>query len=336
MRDAVRAARWLLAGALFCVAVLAARGTAEAAASNCTANQLTSGGATNSIALGSTFMPPALASGTPISATLSGSCKKLTANSVNLKFGNGTYYSAGFGYRGVFCAGCAGPSPYNAVYYQIYESDGVTPFPASGVTIACSGDCTTNGGSSYSYTVYFQIVTPSALTSLNDAQIGSYSEAALVATITGSGDTSPATYNNALSAGVTQDCVLSVITNIGFGAYNPLTVVLATPATGSVQVTCTRGSSGVTFSVGAGNNSANATAPSTRAMVGVTHGDYLSYDIFEDSGYATRYPTSAIAESVTGGITLPSSISLYGQIPLPAQNVSADSYSDSVLTTVNF
>jgi spore coat protein U-like protein len=337
MRDAVRVARWVVVGALFCAAVFATHGRAEAAPpANCTSNQLVSGGSTDSVALDSSFMPPALAPGTAISAVLSGNCKHLTANSVNIQLGNGTYYSAGFGYRGVFCAGCAGPSPYNDVYYQVYESDGVTPFPAGGVDVACSGNCTTGGGSSYSYTVYFQIVTPNAITSLNDAQIGSYSDATVTATITGSGETTPGTYNNAISAGVVQDCGLSVVTNIGFGAYNPLTVSAPTEATGGIQITCTRGSSGITFAVGAGNNSTHATAPSTRAMVGATLGDYLSYDIFEDSGYATRYPTTAIAESITGGITAPSTLNMYGQIPLPAQNVSADSYSDSVLTTVNF
>lgn len=328
---------WLFGLLIFCVAVVLTHGTAKAPPpSNCTSNTLSSGGV-NSIALGSSFQPPALTPGAPISATITGSCKNLTANSVTIAIDNGTDFSSTFGYRGVLCGACAGPSPFNSVYYQIYESDGVTPLPSGGVNVACSaGNCTSGAGGTYTYTVVFKIVTPNGATSLNDAQIGSYTDASLTTSITGSGDQTPASIVTPVNASVTQDCVLSILTNIAFGAYNPLTVTIPTPATGDVQIMCTRGSSGITFSVGPGNNSTHAASPSTRAMVGAAHGDYLSYDIFEDSGYATRYPTSNISQSITGGITTPSVIPMYGQIPLPAQNVSADSYSDSVLTTVNF
>ena len=71
-------------------------------------------------------------------------------------------------------------------------------------------------------------------------------------------------------------------------------------------------------------------------MIGAVHGNFISYDIFETAAYATRFPTTAVAQTITGGVTTPSGISLFGQIPAAPQDVSVDSYSDTVLTTVNF
>ena len=94
---------------------------------------------------------------------------------------------------------------------------------------------------------------PVAATSLNDSQIGSYSDTNLKATATpttaGTASTSNAV---ATTATVIQFCTISTKTNIAFGAYDPLTVSGVTDNTGVVTVTCTRGNSGITLTVGAG------------------------------------------------------------------------------------
>lgn len=139
-----------------------------------------------------------------------------------------------------------------------------------------------------------------------------------------------------VSATVTQNCTISTTTNVGFGSYDPVTISAAITTNGVVRVTCTKGASGITLTLNGGSNSASATAPDTRAMKGTTNANYLSYDIYEDSGYATRFPTTAVAETVSGGITTPTNVTLYGKIKAAAQDVSVDSYSDTVQATVNF
>jgi spore coat protein U-like protein len=139
-----------------------------------------------------------------------------------------------------------------------------------------------------------------------------------------------------VSASVAQNCKMTTTTNIAFGAYDPVTVSAVTNATGALSVSCTKAATGITLTLSAGGNSTHAVGPQTRAMIGATNGNFLSYDVFEDSGYATRFPVSAVAESVTGGITTPTTISLYGQIPAAAQDVAVDTYSDTLVATLNF
>lgn len=139
-----------------------------------------------------------------------------------------------------------------------------------------------------------------------------------------------------VSASVTQNCKISNTGNISFGSYDPVTVSAVTQSTGSVSVTCTKGASGITFTLSSGANSANATGPDTRAMKASGSSTYLSYDVYQTNAYATRFPTSAVAETVSGGITTPTTISLYGQIKAAAQDVSVDTYTDTLSATVNF
>jgi spore coat protein U-like protein len=293
------------------------------------------------MALGATFEPTALMPGGVVSAVITGTCKNLSGASpgtVTLTFNAGTYYSSGFGYRGILCALCAGPSPYNTLYYQLFKTDGITPLSSGGtVVLTCStGDCTSGGAGTYSYTFYGQLAQPVATTSLNDSQVGSYTDTAMTINVTGAGDTSPATVTVSMSGSAAQSCTIGTGSNIAFGAYNPVSLAGVTNATGSLVVTCTRSSSGVTLTLSGGNNGGNATAPSTRAMKGASFSNYISYDVFEDAGYATRFPTTAVAESIAGGITAPSSLSLFGQIPSLAQDVNVDAYSDLITATVNF
>jgi spore coat protein U-like protein len=137
-----------------------------------------------------------------------------------------------------------------------------------------------------------------------------------------------------VSATVTQNCTISTTTNIAFGAYDPVTVSAVTNATGAVKLTCTKAATGITLTLNAGTGT--PTAPDTRAMKGATNGNFLSYDIFETGAFATRFPTTPVAETVAGGITAPTTVSLFGQIKAAAQDVSVDTYTDTVQATVNF
>ncbi len=327
----MRIVPWCIAAASLCLWMLLTHGTAAAV---CTVTE-TSAAVTDALALGTNFDPLSLAAGSQITGTVSGTCKSLTgAGTVTIMFGNGSNYTGTN--RAMKCAACAGPSPFNLLQYQIYETNGTTVFPVAGLAVSCAGNCKSAAGSTYTYNFIGQIIVPSAATSLNDSQIGSYTDS-LVATATGTG---VAAVNTTISTtgSVAQFCTVSTTTNIGFGSYDPVTVSAVTNGTGVIAITCTRGNAGVTLTLSAGNNSTHATTPQTRAMVGATHGNYISYDIFETNAYATRYPTTAVAESstVTGGITTPTALSLFGQIPAAAQDVSVDTYSDTVTATINF
>jgi spore coat protein U-like protein len=329
MPDVTSLRAWLYGIAFLTVLMLLFHGNATAAAASCAKPTVTA------LALGTTFEPPALVAGTQIVGTVSGTCKNDTANSLTITFSTGA--NAVGANRAMKCTACAGPTPFFLLQYQLFESGGAIVFPAGGVTVSCTTSCMGNGNGTYSLNFVAEILQPLAATSLNDSQIGSYSDTNLKATATpttaGTASTSNAVTTTAT---VIQFCTISTTTNIAFGAYDPLTVSGVTDNTGVVTVTCTRGNSGITLTVGGGGHAANAKAPSTRAMIGAAHGDFISYDIFETAAYATHFPTTAVAQTITGGVTTPSGISLFGQIPAAPQDVSVDSYSDTVLTTVNF
>ena len=138
-----------------------------------------------------------------------------------------------------------------------------------------------------------------------------------------------------VTASVAQKCILSSPT-LAFGSYDPVVTNNSAnlDASTTITVTCTKGATGITLGFG---NSANAPAGCTapqRCLLGSGHANYLNYQLYSDSGHSSVW-TTAISESVTGGITTPTSVTIYGRVP-PAQDVSVDSYSDSVVATVNY
>ena len=138
-----------------------------------------------------------------------------------------------------------------------------------------------------------------------------------------------------VTASVSQKCILSSPT-LAFGSYDPVVTNNSAnlDATTTITVTCTKGATGITLGFG---NSANAptgcTAPQ-RCLVGAAHANYLNYQLYSDSGRSSVW-TTAISESITGGITTPTNLTIYGRVP-PAQDVNVDTYSDSVVATVNY
>jgi spore coat protein U-like protein len=140
-----------------------------------------------------------------------------------------------------------------------------------------------------------------------------------------------ATANLSISATVAGNCTIATST-VAFGSYDPVGTHAVTPldSTGSVTVTCTKGS-GTRIDLGLGANSSG----STRRMQGPT--DLLTYELYQDSGRTTIWSSGAgsgLAISTAPSIT-PRSFTVYGRVPA-AQNVGAGAYTDTVLATVNF
>jgi Uncharacterized secreted protein len=139
-----------------------------------------------------------------------------------------------------------------------------------------------------------------------------------------------------VSAKVTPNCVLSSSGDIEFGPYNPLDAGAKT-ATGKLTVACTQGAAPViTLDVGQ-----NGLSGSYNRMKGTTNGDLLPYEIFQPTvsgtGATTTQWNGGDTYKLTGAAATsiaPVTYTMYGQIPIN-QDVSVDTYADTVTVTVN-
>jgi spore coat protein U-like protein len=140
-----------------------------------------------------------------------------------------------------------------------------------------------------------------------------------------------ATANLGVSATVAKNCSITT-TAVTFGAYDPIVANDTAPldGTGSVVVTCTKGA-GTRIDLGLGSNATG----STRRMAG--GGDFLTYELYTTTGRTTVWGSGAAA-----GLTIPAAPSrtarpftVFGRVP-GGQDVTATSYADTVVATINF
>jgi spore coat protein U-like protein len=145
------------------------------------------------------------------------------------------------------------------------------------------------------------------------------------------------TDNLEIRAEVIANCTI-VATSVDFGFYDPLAAGNDT-AQGQIDVTCTRGASGLRVDLSNGNH--NGLGPSgagERAML-LAGTDYLSYNLFTDNTYGTIWGSGA----GTGGVNIPNSASstvaqqftVWGRM-LPGQDAAVGVYNDTVVATINF
>ena len=136
-----------------------------------------------------------------------------------------------------------------------------------------------------------------------------------------------------VTANVVANCTIST-TPLDFGNYDPVgvnaTADKAEATAGVVSVACTKGSAGLRIDLGAGSNFSGG-----RRMTG--GGDFLGYDLYQDSTHATSWGSGAAA-----GLTIANATSrtartfdVYGLVP-QNQDASVAAYADTVLATINF
>jgi len=147
----------------------------------------------------------------------------------------------------------------------------------------------------------------------------------------------------AVSASVTNNCVVSAGATLDFGSYDPIAAnaSAAKPGTGSFSVVCTKGATGVLVGLGLGTH---ANAAQRRLFNGT---DNLDYNLFQPTGAAfDTCPGTTAWDDSTSKLSLPAAffdtgstaakvVAVCGTIPA-AQNVSAGSYTDTVVIDVTF
>jgi len=139
-----------------------------------------------------------------------------------------------------------------------------------------------------------------------------------------------ATANLAVSASVSNNCSITT-SAVAFGAYDPVVTNATTPldSNGAVIVTCTKGA-GTRIDLGLGSNASG----STRRMAGGA--EFLTYEIYTDSPGGTVWGSGATGRSITAAPSkAPRSFTVYGRVPA-GQDVSATTYNDTVVATINF
>ncbi|MBN3781028.1 spore coat protein U domain-containing protein [Burkholderia sp. Ac-20345] len=144
-----------------------------------------------------------------------------------------------------------------------------------------------------------------------------------------------------VTASVAANCTINT-TAVSFSTYDPVSANASTAltATGAVQIACTKGAA-PTVTLGLGSNASG----STRRLIGASSSDLLTYELYQPSGTA---PGAACAYTTVWGATGSSiftpttatskaarTYNVCGQIS-GGQDVTVDTYSDTVVATVNF
>lgn len=130
---------------------------------------------------------------------------------------------------------------------------------------------------------------------------------------------------------------------LALGSYSPFSSTDLAPSTPfSFSINCTRGDTALTVAVDGGANYANANPSGNRAMKDGT-GNYLTYQLYEDSAHTTVWPFTTSGGAGTavslaaGGISSANTIALYGVVPHgQTSGPDAGSYTDTIHVTVNY
>lgn len=146
-----------------------------------------------------------------------------------------------------------------------------------------------------------------------------------------------------ISASIAQTCTVANQT-LAFGAYDPTVGALVNATPLALSVTCTKGATNVYLDLDNGQNNGVPCPGSFQRCMKGTGGspDYLNYQLYSDTNHTIIWGAGTPAGSNTGvafgpftSSTIAVTNDVYGQIPA-SQDAKVDSYSDSVVETVNF
>jgi spore coat protein U-like protein len=158
--------------------------------------------------------------------------------------------------------------------------------------------------------------------------------AAALSLLVGGAAFAQVTTNLGVSADVTNNCTIAAAPTLTVGNYNVLSATALTP-TATLAVSCTTGAV-ATIALDPGSNGGHAAGGLTRAMTDGSS-DYLSYELYSDSGLTTVWGNTSGTDVVENATTSTAAVdyTVYASVPAN-QNVPAGTYTDSVLVTVSF
>ncbi len=140
------------------------------------------------------------------------------------------------------------------------------------------------------------------------------------------------------TASIAKNCTVGN-GSMAFGAYDPVSTNLTAnlDQTATMTVTCTKASTGITLGMGASANNANCPGggATARCMKDGSNASYLNYQLYSDSGRTTVW-TTAITETVTGGVGSPTTVTIYGRVPGAQDAAVGTGYTDAITATVNY
>ncbi|MGZ3498043.1 MAG: Csu type fimbrial protein [Vulcanimicrobiaceae bacterium] len=150
-----------------------------------------------------------------------------------------------------------------------------------------------------------------------------------------------------INGSVSQSCTAftptsGTMTFPAYDAFNNASAVLDAGNSLSFTTKCTKGAQSVNFTVDGGLNYANASS-GNRAMKSGSTNDYLSYQLYQDSGHATAWPFNtsngtgtAVNLGTINSSTTNQVLNLYGEAPAGQDPSVATDYTDTVTVAVNF
>src|SRR5687768_5259232 len=140
-----------------------------------------------------------------------------------------------------------------------------------------------------------------------------------------------ATANLSVTATVINNCVISTAA-VAFGNYDPVGTNAAADlnGTGTVTISCTKGST-ATIGLGLGSNASGAVRRMTDGS-----GNFLTYELYQEVGHSTAWNTGAgLLSPAAAPSKAARSFTVYGAVT-SNQDITAGSYTDTVVATVNF
>jgi spore coat protein U-like protein len=148
-----------------------------------------------------------------------------------------------------------------------------------------------------------------------------------------------------VNGSVTQSCTTlsPASSTLTFNAYDSFANA-STPVNASevdFTTSCTKGATGVNFSVNGGQNCTHSTG--LRSMHSTGASDYLNYQLYEESTHSTAWPfnTSTCVASAGPTLTIGSSsdtqtLTIFGQIPAGQDPTVGADYTDTVTVAINY
>ena len=148
--------------------------------------------------------------------------------------------------------------------------------------------------------------------------------------------------NLTVSADINASCTMNV-TDLNFGAYDPIVANATEGLTGSatVSTTCTSGATGVVTMSGGLHSTFCMSSKCYRRMANAGETSFLRYNIYTNASYSWGYvwtdnpvDTKTVGQVTGSGIS--QDLTVYGEVHKNQTNASAGSYTDTINVTLRF